>query len=274
MSANAAAVALRRASALMPGGGLRATRLVERNLVVFRKARGWLIIVSGFYESLLYLLGMGLGVGALVGNVRDDGVTLTYATFVAPGLMASSAMQGAVNESVFNVFYKLRYAKLYDAVLSTPLTMLDVALGEVAWALMRGVSYAIGFIVVMSALGEVHSSWAALAVPAALLIGLAFAGTGVAVTTFLRSWNDFALVQMVVIPLFLFSATFYPLGRYPGALRVIVELTPLYHGVHMLRGLTTGHVGVDMVLDAAYLALMALCGVLLAAYRLQRLLLR
>ena len=253
---------------------LRATRLIERNLLVFRKGRGWLIIVSGFYESLLYLLGMGLGVGALVGKVHDGPVTLSYATFVAPALMASSAMNGAINESIYNVYYKLRYARLYDAVLSTPLTMFDVALGEVGWALMRGVSYAIGFIVVMAALGEVESPLAAFAVPCSLLIGFAFAGTGVAVTTFIRSFNDFAWVQLIVLPLFLFSATFYPLGSYPGPLRVIVELTPLYHGVHMLRGLTTGHAGADLAIDAVYLVLMGLGGVLVASRRLTLLLLR
>lgn len=271
MSATGAALRL---SMLVPGGGRRATRLVERNFLSFRKAHGWLVIVSGFYESLLYLLGMGLGVGALVGSVVDGGVRLRYAVFVAPALMASSAMQGAVNESIFNVYYKLKYAKLYDAVLSTPLTMLDVALGEVSWALLRGTSYAIGFIVVMSALGLVQSPWAVLAVPAALLVSLAFSGVGIAVTTWIRSWNDFALVQLVVIPLFLFSATFYPLGRYPGGLRVFVELTPLYHGVHMVRGLTTGQLGADMALDALYLVVMGLAGVLIASRRLTLLLLR
>jgi lipooligosaccharide transport system permease protein len=255
-------------------GGRRASRLVERNLLVFRKGKGWLVIVSGFYESLLYLLGMGLGVGALVGNVHDGGTTLRYSVFVAPALMASSAMNGAVNESVFNVFYKLRYAKLYDAVLSTPLTMLDVAVGEVAWALMRGVTYAVGFIVVMSALGLVLSPWAAFAVPAALLVSLAFAGAGIAVTTFVRTWNDFAFVQLVVLVLFLFSATFYTITTYPGPLRVAVELTPLYHGVHMMRGLTTGRLGADMALDALYLVAMGLAGVWVASRRLTLLLLR
>lgn len=266
--------ALRLSHGIVPGGGRRAMRLVERNFLSFRKANGWLVIVSGFYESLLYLLAMGLGVGALIGNVHDGAVTLGYAVFVAPALMASSAMQGAVNESIFNTYYKLRHAKLYDAVLSTPLTMLDVALGEVTWALLRGVSYAMGFIVVMAALGLVQSWLAVFAVPAALLVSAAFAGCGIAVTTFIRSWNDFAIVQLVVLPLFLFSATFYPLATYPGVLRVVVQLTPLYHGVHMVRGLTTGHAGADLLIDAAYLALMGLAGVTLAARRLTLLLLR
>jgi lipooligosaccharide transport system permease protein len=266
--------ALRLAHGIVPGGGRRASRLVERNLLSFRKAGGWLVIVSGFYESLLYLLAMGLGVGALVGTVHDGGTALRYAVFVAPALMASSAMNGAVNESVFNMFYKLRYAKLYDAVLATPLTMLDIAFGEVMWALMRGASYAVGFIVVMSALGMVVSPWAALAVPAALLVSLAFAGAGIAVCTYVRNWNDIAGVQLIVLPLFLLSGTFYPLSAYAAPFRVLLELTPLYHGVHLVRGFTTGHLGADMLLDVLYLAAMGLFGVLLAARRLTVLLLR
>jgi lipooligosaccharide transport system permease protein len=270
-----AAAALRLTQILVPGGGGgRALRLVERNLLVFRKGGGWLVIVSGFYESLLYLLGMGLGVGKLVGTVTQDGTVLKYAVFVAPALMASAAMNGAVNESVFNIFYKLRYAKLYDAVLSTPLSMLDIAFGEVGWALMRGCTYAIGFIVVMSALGMVLSPWAALAVPAALLVSLGFAGAGIAVTTFVRTWQDIAAVQAIVLPMFLLSTTFYPLSSYPGAVHPILELTPLFHGVHMLRELTTGHVAADMLIDVAYLLLMGLCGIYVASRRFTRLLLR
>jgi lipooligosaccharide transport system permease protein len=271
----AAAVALRVANGMVPGGGgRRAVRLVERNLLSFRKSRGWVVILSGFYESLLYLLGIGIGVGALVQSVQQDGVSYRYAVFVAPAMMASSAMNGAVNESVYNVYYKLRYAKLYDAVLATPLTMLDVALGEVGWALMRSAAYATGFLVVMAALGLVISPWAVLALPAALLISVAFAGTGIAVVTYVRSWNDIAGVQMVVLPLFLLSATFYPLSTYPAPAQVLVELTPLYHGVHMLRALCTGHVDATVLLDVAYLLAMGSFGVVLAARRLARVLLR
>jgi lipooligosaccharide transport system permease protein len=255
---------------VLPGGGRHAFRLVERNFLVFRHSRGWLVILSGFFEPLLYLAGIGFGVGALVGNVG----TVRYSVFVAPALMASSAMNGAVNETTFNMFYKLRYLKLYDTVLSTPLRILDVALGEVIWALMRSAAYSAGFVVVMALLGLVVSPWAALAAPAALLISIAFAGAGVATTTFMRSWQDFAAVQIVLLPLFLFSGTFYPVSSYPGPLRVVVELTPLYHGVHMLRGLTTGDVGAAILLDALYLGAMGLICVVVASRRLDRLLLR
>ena len=252
------------------GGGGHALRMVERNLMVFRRSGGWLVVLSGFFEPLLYLAGIGFGVGTLVGRVGG----VRYAVFVAPALMASSAMNGAVNETTFNMYYKLRYLKLYDTVLTTPMRLLDVAAGEVAWALMRSATYAASFVVVMAALGLIASPWAALAAPAALLISIAFAGAGVLTTTFMRSWQDFAAVQVVLLPMFLFSATFYPLSSYPSALQVLVQLTPLYHGVHMLRSLTTGDIGPAVLLDVLYLAVMGAVCVVFAVRRLDRLLLR
>jgi lipooligosaccharide transport system permease protein len=262
--------ALTFAARALPGGGSHALRLVERNAMVFRHGGGWLVILSGFFEPLLYLAGIGFGVGTLVGSIG----TTRYAVFVAPALMASSAMNGAVNETTFNMYYKLRYMHLYDTVLATPLRILDIALGEATWALMRSTTYAVGFILVMTALGLVVSPWATFAVPAALLISFGFAGAGLAVTTWMRSWQDFAAVQVVIVPLFLFSATFYPLTSYPGPLRVVVELTPLYRGVHLLRGLTTGDVGLALLVDVVYLGAMGMVGVVVAARRLDRLLLR
>jgi len=266
MSAAAALVA----RVLPQGGGSHAMRLVERNFLVFRRSRGWLVILSGFFEPLLYLAGIGFGVGALIGSVGG----LRYSVFVAPALMATSAMNGAINESTFNLFYKLRYLKLYDTVLATPLGILDIAIGEVTWALMRSAAYSVSFVVVMAALGLIVSPWAALAAPAALLISIGFAGVGVLTTTFMRSWQDFASVQIVLLPLFLFSATFYPITAYPSGLRTVVELTPLYRGVHMLRALTTGDITWMLLLDAGYLLAMGAVCVVLATRRLDRLLLR
>jgi len=254
-------------------GGRRALLLIERNLFIYRNS--WLMIVSGFFEPLFYLLGIGFGIGTLVGTITGpEGQAIPYTLYVAPALMASSAMNGAIYDSTFNVFFKLRYAKTYDAVLATPLGIGDVAIGEITWALLRGSIYAAGFIVVMLALGLIASPWAVFALPAAMLIGFAFAAVGVAVTTFVRSWRDFDLVQIVLLPLFLFSATFYPISVYPGALQVLIQLTPLYHGVSLLRGLTTGAVGPYMLIDAGYLLLMGLIGLAIAAARLEKLLLK
>ncbi|HEY6058251.1 MAG TPA: ABC transporter permease, partial [Candidatus Limnocylindrales bacterium] len=131
----------------------------------------------------------------------------------------------------------------------------------------------VGFLAVMVVLGLVGSPWAVLALPAAMLIGFAFAAVGMAATTFMRQWTDFDYITMVTLPLFLFSATFYPISAYPEALRIVVGLTPLYRGVDLLRSLTTGVVGPGLLVDVAYLGVMGLIGLAIAGRRLDRLLL-
>ena len=159
-------------------------------------------------------------------------------------------------------------------MLATPLGVADIALGEIAWALLRGTLYAFGFIVVMAALGLAVSPWALLALPAAMLIGFSFAAVGTAASTFVRTWQDFDLVLTVLIPMFLFSATFYPITAYPGPLQLVVQLTPLYHGVDLIRSLTTGIIGPSVLIDLAYLVILGAIALLIAATRLQRLLLK
>ncbi len=254
-------------------GAGRGRLLVERNLRVFR--RNWWIIVSGFFEPVFYLLSIGVGIGHLVGRLPGPrGGTVAYAVYVAPALLAASAMNGGTYESTMNVYFKLKMAKTYDGVLATPLGPGAVAAGEIGTALLRGTIYGVAFLTVMAALGDVTSPWAALALPGAMLIGFAFAATGMACTTFMRSWADFDLVQLAVVPLFLFSTTFYPLATYPRWLQVVVELTPLYHGVTLLRALCLGDVHVGLLAHAAYLSAMGLAGLIVAGRRVRVLLLR
>jgi len=251
----------------------RASRLVERNVLSYR--RNWIIIVSGFFEPVFYLFGIGYGLGSLIPSVTGiDGKPISYGLFVAPALLASSAMNGAIYDSTFNVFFKLKYAKTYDAVLATPLGVGDVALGEVTWALIRGTLYSLGFVAVMFVFGLVASPWAILVLPAAMLIGFAFAAVGMAATTFMRAWTDFDYILVVTLPLFLFSATFYPLTAYPEPIRTLVTFTPLYHGVDLLRGLTTGVVGPAMIVHVVYLLVMGAIGLAIVSRRLDRLLLK
>ena len=273
MSTAAPTVASRVARALpLPAGAGLARTLVERNLRAFR--RGWITVVSGFFEPVFYLFSLGVGIGALVGAVTTDtGAQVPYAAFVAPALLASSAMNGAVYDSTFNVFFKLRYAKLYDSVLATPLGPRDVAVGEISWALLRGQVYAIAFLVVAAVAGLVESWWALLALPAATLIGFAFAGVGMAATTYMRSWVDFDYVQLAILPMFLFSATFFPLSTYPPSLQWVVQATPLYHGVALVRDLMLGQLHAGLLWHVLYLAVMGLVGLVVAARRLERLLL-
>ncbi|MHB8508811.1 MAG: ABC transporter permease [Candidatus Dormibacteria bacterium] len=252
----------------------RARFVFERNVMVYR--RTWLIIFSGFFEPMLYLLGIGFGLGSLVGGVHTGvgGQTLGYAAFVAPALMASSAMNGAIFDSTFNLFFKLKFGRIYDGMLVTPIAPIDVAVGEIGWALFRGTLYAVAFVVVMGGLGLVHSAWIVLAIPSAVLIGFCFAALGTSATTYVRTWEDFDLIQVFLLPMFLFSGSFFPITAYPAALRVVVQLTPLYHGVHLIRGLSTGLVGPGLLLDAGYLAVLGVLGIAFTSRRLSALLLR
>ncbi|MBO0805588.1 MAG: ABC transporter permease [Nocardiopsaceae bacterium] len=252
--------------------GAGSLRLIERHVRAYRHL--WLVFASGITEPLFYLLSIGIGLGVLVGKVPGPGGQLVpYREFVAPGLLAVSAMNGAMYDSTFNVFFRLKYDKLYDAVLATPIRPLQVALGEIGWALLRGVLYAVAFTLVMAIMGLVTSWWALLAVPVAVVIGFAFAAAGMAATTYMRSWQDFDYVILVSVPLFLFSTTFYPLSVYPRVVGVIVECTPLYQGVTLLRDLVLGAPGPDLIWRAAYLVVMGVAGVALAARRIARLLL-
>jgi lipooligosaccharide transport system permease protein len=251
----------------------RARVLVERSLLVNRRA--WLAIVSGFFEPLFYLFAMGVGLGRLVGEVTGPGgEQIDYVTYVAPALLAASAMNGAVFDATYNIFSKFKYAKLYDAMLATPLGPLDVAIGEISWALLRGGLYGFGFLCVMLAMGLLTSAWALLALPAALLIAFSFAAIGMACTTFMRSWQDFDLVQLALLPMFLFSTTFFPLTVYPGPVQVGVQCLPLYHAIEIMRALCTGHVDGSMAGHLLYFVVMAAIGVVVASRRLGILLLR
>ncbi|MEO6207193.1 MAG: ABC transporter permease [Candidatus Limnocylindrales bacterium] len=254
-------------------GSRRSLRLIERNLYVYK--HGWLVIVSGFFEPLFYLLSIGFGLGALIGTIPGPGgEPIPYQLFVAPALLASSAMNGAITESTFNFFFKLNYNKTFTAILSTPLSPGDVAVGELAWALVRGGLYAIGFMVVMVVLGLVVSPWVVLAVPAALLVGFAFGAVGMAATSFMKTWQDFDLIQLVILPMFLFSATFYPIETYPDALRVIVQLTPLYQGVDLIRALVIGVISPVLLFHVGYLLIMGFAGLWVVSRRLDKLLLQ
>ena len=254
-------------------GSRRSLRLVERNAYVYRHS--WLVLVSGFVEPLFYLLSLGFGLGALIGEVPGPGgEPIPYALFVAPALLASSSMNGAITEATFNFYFKLNYEKTFSAILATPLSAGDVAVGELLWALIRGGMYALGFMAVMVVLGMIVSPWVILAVPAALLVGFAFAAAGMAATSFMRSWQDFDLIQLVILPLFLFSATFYPLETYPPALQTIVQLTPLYQGVNLIRSLVVGAISPVLLVHVAYLLIMGTIGMVVVSRRLDRLLLK
>ena len=246
--------------------------MVRRNFLVYRQS--WVIFLTGFAEPLLYLFSIGIGVGQLIEGFRFNGREVPYAVFVAPGMLAASSMNGALLDSTFGIFFKLRYDKVYEGVLATPMRTVDIARGELTWSLLRAGVYSAGFLVVMTAMGLVSSWWAVLAWPATWLIGFAFAGAGMALTTFMKSWQDFEYIQLAVVPMFLFSATFFPVTAFDGPLRWVVEVTPLYRGVALVRELTTGALSTDSLWSVAYLLVMGSVGLAVASRRFDRLLLK
>ncbi|GAA4899734.1 lipooligosaccharide transport system permease protein [Stackebrandtia albiflava] len=249
---------------------LRPGRLVERNFFVHRRA--WLLMATGLLEPLFYLLGLGIGVGTLVGDIEVAGRTFDYATYVAPAMLANAAMIAAISESTFNVFGKLKFAKLYDGITATPMRPMDIALGEGAWAVLRGVVYVIAFIVVMAAFGMVDSAWAVLALPAAVLLSCSFVGIGLTLTTFFKNWTDFDWVMAIVFVMFFFSGTFAPIETYPTLLQWLVYLSPLYHGIELTRGVMLGMFDWMMIANVAYLLAITVAGIAVASRRMGRLL--
>lgn len=251
---------------------MRGLRLIERHARLYR--RMWLIIIAGALEPLFYLLSVGVGIGGLIGTVTGPGgQPVPYREFVAPGLLATSALNGALNDSTFNVYARLKFEKLYDAVLASPLGARDVALAEIGWAVLRGLIYSVSFLIVIAAMGLIESPWALLALPAAALVSFATAALGVYLTTYMKSWQDFDYILLVSVPLFLFSGTFYPLSVYPRPVAVVVEWTPLYQGVVILRDLILGLPSPDLAWRAAYLAALGMAGLALAGRRIAVLLL-
>ena len=254
-------------------GGLRAWRMIERNLLVYK--HGWVVLLSGFFEPFFYLLSIGFGLGRMVGDVAGPGgQQIPYALFVAPALLAASSMNGAITESTFNFFFKLNYDKTFASILTTPMSPGDISLGELAWALMRGALYSIGFLAVMVVFGLVRSPLVLLTLPGSLLIGFAFAAVGMAATSFMRTWQDFDLIQLVILPMFLFSGTFFPIDGLPDGVRFLVQLTPLYQGVDLLRMLSVGVLGPEALVHVAYLTVMGLLGLAVVSRRLDKLLLK
>ena len=256
----------RRYGALYAGNA----RAVIRRGMTATRSTNWVMILSGFFEPIFYLLSLGVGLGAFVGTVQlHTGATVSYATYIAPALLATSAMNGAVYDSTWNVFFKFNYSKLYEAMLTTSLGPLDIAFGEILLALARGGVYALGFLLVMTAAGLTLSWTALLALPAVLLIAFGFASLGMAVTSVLKTFQQMDLITIALLPMFLFSATFFPISVYPPPVQVFIEVLPLWHGVELVRGLTTGQLDQAMLWHAGYYVVLVVLGLWFVTRRLR-----
>jgi lipooligosaccharide transport system permease protein len=262
-----------RLAARTPGSAARVFAVTGRSLVSVRHSGYWLVVISGFLEPVLYLLSIGIGVGGLIRSFTlPDGTVLSYGVFVAPAMLAATAMNGALAESTFNFFARLKWQRLYDAMVATPLKPFEIALGELGWALIRGSLYSTAFLALMVGLGLTTAGWAVPALLASLLVGFAFGSVGMALATTMRTWQDFDYLGVVQFGLFLFSGTFAPVGSYPTVMRLVVEVTPLYQAVQLVRGLTTGHVSWSALGNVAYLAALAAVGLYIASRRMNRIL--
>jgi len=217
-----------------------------------------------FLQPTLFLLAMGTGVGSLMtSNAASVVGAVSYLHFLAPGLLAAACMQTATFESAFPVMAKMTWNRNYAAIASTPMSVRDIVIGELAWIGVRQLMIATAFALVTLVFG-VPTSWLALlAIPAAVLTGVAFSAaiTGYAVT--LKSGGHFSVVfRFVITPLFLFSGVFFPVARFPQPFRTIAWFTPLFHGVELVRGLMLGTIQSPIwIVHVAYLLMMLAIGI-------------
>lgn len=261
----------------------RPTTMIERAFFALRSST-WIIVASGFVEPVFYLMAFGLGLGTVIGNVTGivDGVgnPVSYTAYIAPALLATSAMNGAIYDSTWNVFFKMHFGKLYQGILATSMGTLDVALGEITWALMRGFAYAIGFTVVITGIGTVTGdplirSWTGIfAILAAVLIAFGFASFGMAITSYLKSFQQMNWINFFMMPMFLFSGTFYPLTVYPEWVQWVIQAMPLWQAIEMVRGLTLGIIDAALLGHVLYFVVMIVGGLWFTTRRLRALFLR
>jgi len=236
----------------------------------YRYKRGWRgSAVSTVLQPVLFLAAMGLGLGSLVNRGQAHHSSLggvSYLVFLAPALLAAGAMQTAALESTWPVMAAVKWLKTYDAMLATPLRVRDVLVGHLTWMALRVLMTCAVFLVVMTAFGAVKSPEAVFLLPVGVLTGLAFAApiAGYAVTLE-RDGPLSALFRFGVVPMFLFSGTFFPVSQLPAAIRPIAYVTPLWHGVDLCRHLALGQASLlGSLAHAAYLLLWIGVGVAIA----------
>jgi lipooligosaccharide transport system permease protein len=248
----------------------RSRAIFERGYIAF-KSSTWMVILSGFVEPVLYLFAFGYGLGELIGNIESNGLSIPYAAYIAPALLATSAMNGAIYDSTMNIFFKLNHDRIYHGMLATSLGPLDVALGEIGLALLRGFLYGVGFMAVVAPLGLIPSLWGILAIPAAVLIAFGFAAVGMALTTYMKSFQQLEIINIFLLPMFLFSGSFYPLSVFPEWLQFIIKALPLSQAIHLVRGLTLGQINIGLLGHISYFIVMIIIGLFFTTKRLNAL---
>ena len=247
----------------VPRDGARPLWLRSLGYWAFRYKRTWRSsMTETFVEPVLYLAAMGIGLGTLVDHHVHQVQGVSYLAFVGPGLLASAAMQVGVSESTYPVMGALKWLKTYEAMLATPLRVVDVLRGHLAWIVLRLATVSCAFLGTLAAFGLTRSWEAAVALPAGVLTGVAFAAPIAAFSATQEKDAAFSVIyRFGVVPLFLFSGVFFPITRLPGWLQPLAQATPLYHGVALCRSLVLGDASLaDSIGHAAYLVALAAAG--------------
>jgi lipooligosaccharide transport system permease protein len=241
-------------------------RVVEHHVLVYRRTwRG--TIFSTFFSPILYLAAMGIGLGAFVDDANPGGIAgVSYLAFLAPGLLAAQAMQTAATESTYPVMAGIRWLKTYVAMILSPLETRDVASGQLIWTGLRVTFGAIVFVSVMAVFGAIDPGRALLLLPVATLTGLAFAAPIQAFAAAQKNDSAFAsLFRFVIMPMFIFSGTFFPISQLPEVLQVVAFLTPLWHAVSLARGIALDVLDPALALvNVAYLSTLVVIGLLVS----------
>ena len=227
-------------------------------------------ITTSFLYPVLYLTAIGKVLGWLIAQRHPSVGGVSYLAFLAPGLLAATAMQVGGSDAMYPVMGAIKWLRTYFAMLATPLDVTDVLVGHLAWIAGRLTVVATIFLGIMAAFGTVHSALAVAALPAAVVTGMAFAVPIAAFASTAQNDTPFTTIyRFGLIPLFLFSGTFFPIALLPGWLRPVAEVTPLYHGVALCRGLVLGHPGAGAIGHAAYLVVLIAVGfrIAMATYR-------
>ena len=255
-------------AALFGSGGVAARRFATP--MWLRASRYWAYqyrrtwrssVVTSFLIPVLYLAAMGVALGSLVDKHSGGVGGVSYVAYLAPGLLAGTCMQIGVNDATYPVMGAIKWMRTYLAQLAAPLGVYDVLRGHLAWIAARLAIVVSIYLVVMASFGVVHSPWAVLALPAAVLTGVAFAAPVAAFAATQDKDSSFStLYRFAIIPMFLFSGTFFPVARLPEWLQVVAFATPLFHGVALCRDLTLGTIGWADVGHAAYLVVLTAVG--------------
>jgi lipooligosaccharide transport system permease protein len=228
------------------------------------------IWLTAVIEPVLYLVAMGLGVGSLVGSkITVDHRQLSYLQFVSPAMLAVSAMSGAIAASIFSFYTRHRQLGMFRMISASPVSPTEIVIADWLWENIRVMMLTAIFVAVMAVTGVIGLGNAFVVFLGTILVSGAFAAVGIGISTVLRGWQDFDIVIVAQTVLFLFSGTFFPVEQYPSWLRVIVELSPLYQGVELLRALTIGNYGIALVGHIGYLVLMIVGGLLVSVRRMK-----